>query len=79
MIDGYVPKTFYLLDVSGDGRMDIIVWGSKPANSQELSENCLVPFIRTDNTKEQYDFVNKTKITTSSSADPIVIGHQFNG
>lgn len=27
MIDNYLPQTIYLSDISGDGRLDFIVWG----------------------------------------------------
>jgi len=27
MVDNYVPKSIYLVDISGDGRLDFVVWG----------------------------------------------------
>ena len=29
MVDEYVPENLYLLDISGDGRLDFVVWGAK--------------------------------------------------
>ena len=43
MVDDYLPKSIYLLDISGDGRLDFVVWGSK--TSMEKA-NCLVAFVR---------------------------------
>ena len=27
MINNFIPKTIYLLDISADGRLDFVVWG----------------------------------------------------
>lgn len=27
--DGVIPKTIFLVDISGDGRQDIVIWGQK--------------------------------------------------
>ncbi len=38
MVEEYLPKTLYLVDVSGDGRLDIVVWGAKMTSGKGLSE-----------------------------------------
>jgi len=29
MIDNIIPKRIYLLDISGDGKLDFVVWGNQ--------------------------------------------------
>ncbi len=48
MVEEYLPKTLYLVDISNDGRLDVVVWGVKVDGEGEVEENCLVAFVRQD-------------------------------
>lgn len=83
MLDDFIPKTIYLLDVSADGRLDFVLWGVKTI-SEGQSLNSLAAYVRQiATTPEQlteeniYIFKNTTMLTMPGTTDPIIIGYRF--
>jgi hypothetical protein len=38
MIDNIIPKRIYLLDISGDGKLDFVIWGNLlPSSNSSLA------------------------------------------